>query len=227
MAALTDRASASSGSNGAAGGPGGNGASDPSTGPGAFGAAPGSAEGDGPGILVLDSRGRIQTWNRAAVHCLEDLADEGRGGDALPYAVGSAVSRMGHRIARGAADPSEPLDGRIRARGRSGRWYAIQASLSEPDAQGACSTIVLIEPARPAEIVPILTRLYGLTPREREVLALAAKGRSTKRIARELGISSYTVQEHVGNACRKVGVRTRRELLAKLFFDGSASGLGH
>ena len=40
--------------------------------------------------------------------------------------------------------------------------------------------------------------------------------------ASRLGISAYTVQDHVDHAFDKVGVRGRRALLAKLFLDGAA-----
>jgi NarL family two-component system response regulator LiaR len=55
-----------------------------------------------------------------------------------------------------------------------------------------------------------------LTQREREVLALIARGRSNKRIALELGISEKTVKAHVGHVLAKLGVsdRTQAALLA-------------
>lgn len=143
----------------------------------------------------------------------------------MPYAVSSAVAQLTHRHAAGAADESVALCGELRVHGRSGRWYTVRASLAEPDASGRSDTIVLIEVAHRAALAVLLTRLYGLTPRERELVALAAKGLSTKQMARQLGISPYTIQEHLGKACEKVGVRTRKALLAKLFFDGYAPRL--
>lgn len=178
-----------------------------------------------PGVLLLDGRGRPEMRNTAASVYLGDLQDVGRGPEEVPYVVASTVARLLHRLAAEDPNGGGPSDGELRVRGRSGRWYTLRASLTEPDPAGTSHTIVLIEPARPGEVALLLTRLYGLTPREREILALAAKGNSTKRIARQLGISPYTVQEHLGNACSKVGVRTRKELLAKLFFDGYAPGL--
>jgi DNA-binding NarL/FixJ family response regulator len=55
-----------------------------------------------------------------------------------------------------------------------------------------------------------------LTPREHEVLALIAAGRSNKRIALELGIAEKTVKTHVGHVLAKLGVsdRTQAALLA-------------
>lgn len=58
--------------------------------------------------------------------------------------------------------------------------------------------------------------LDQLTGREREVLALIARGRANKRIALELGISEKTVKTHVGHVLAKLGVtdRTQAALLA-------------
>ncbi len=48
-----------------------------------------------------------------------------------------------------------------------------------------------------------------LTGRQRECLAWVRQGKSSAMIAEILGISVLTVDEHVAEACRKLGVRTR------------------
>jgi DNA-binding NarL/FixJ family response regulator len=50
----------------------------------------------------------------------------------------------------------------------------------------------------------------SLTPREVEVLRLAARGLGNKEIAGELGVWLQTVKSHLHNAYEKLGVRTRR-----------------
>lgn len=50
-----------------------------------------------------------------------------------------------------------------------------------------------------------------LTPREREVLALIARGMANKRIALELGVSEKTVKAHVGHVLAKLGVTDRTQ----------------
>lgn len=54
----------------------------------------------------------------------------------------------------------------------------------------------------------------GLTPREREVLDLLARGMGNKGVARELGISEHTVKAHVGAVFEKLGASTRAEAVA-------------
>ena len=55
----------------------------------------------------------------------------------------------------------------------------------------------------------------SLTPREAEVLRLAARGMSNKEIAGQLGIWLQTVKSHLHNVYRRLGVRTRRAAVAK------------
>ena len=61
---------------------------------------------------------------------------------------------------------------------------------------------------------PTPTEQLGLTPREAEVLALVAAGRSNRRIAEALFISPKTASVHVSNILAKLGVATRVEAAA-------------
>jgi DNA-binding NarL/FixJ family response regulator len=54
--------------------------------------------------------------------------------------------------------------------------------------------------------------LDQLTPREREVLRLIARGYTYKEIARELYISSKTVESHVSSVLHKLQLSTRHQL---------------
>ena len=51
----------------------------------------------------------------------------------------------------------------------------------------------------------------GLTPREIEVLELAARGAPTKEVARRLGISAKTAGTHIERIYSKIGVSSRAE----------------
>ncbi len=54
-----------------------------------------------------------------------------------------------------------------------------------------------------------------LTRMETQVLELAAEGRSNKEIAAALHVSVHTVEAHLTRIYRKVGVRSRSELIAR------------
>ena len=52
----------------------------------------------------------------------------------------------------------------------------------------------------------------GLTPQEEEIAKLVAEGATNREVARELFLSSKTVEYHLTRVYRKLGVRTRNEL---------------
>jgi DNA-binding CsgD family transcriptional regulator len=54
----------------------------------------------------------------------------------------------------------------------------------------------------------------SLTPREHEIAALIATGRSNKAIAAELSISPTTAARHVANILAKLGFRSRTQIAA-------------
>ena len=63
---------------------------------------------------------------------------------------------------------------------------------------------------------PDLDSISGtLSPREKEVLQLVARGFTTHRIARRLAISPSTARTHVEHIREKLGVRTRSQAVAK------------
>ena len=68
---------------------------------------------------------------------------------------------------------------------------------------------------------PGTSRAVGrLSPRESEVLALVAAGKSNKAIALELVISEKTVARHVSNILGKLGLASRTEAAAYAFRHG-------
>jgi DNA-binding NarL/FixJ family response regulator len=66
-----------------------------------------------------------------------------------------------------------------------------------------------IEQSRAAELDPHET----LTPREREVLQLAAEGKTSSETAARLHVSHRTVENHRANLMRKLGLQNQSELV--------------
>lgn len=182
--------------------------------------SPDTTDQDAAGVLVLDRRNRPQLKTAVTSAWIDDLSDIGlRMPDNVPLSIIALASQV-------RAMPEERgFERQLRARGRSGRWYTMRASLAEPDASGECAVVVVIRPALSQEVGKVLTALYALSPREREVIAAIARGEATKTIADALGLSPHTVTEHIQRACDKIGVRGRKALIAKLFFDGYAPTL--
>jgi DNA-binding CsgD family transcriptional regulator len=78
--------------------------------------------------------------------------------------------------------------------------------LAPPPSAGAADGPAQAPTAPPDEL--------GLTPREREVLALVADGRTNRQIAEALFISNKTASVHVSNILAKLGVANRGEAAA-------------
>jgi DNA-binding CsgD family transcriptional regulator len=181
-----------------------------------------------PGVAVYDARNRLVMRDARAARYMCDLADA-RQRSEMPTPVASALTQLTWRLratdgtTAGTTVGADDAMG-VRMRGCSGRWYAVHASAAEhDDARCAAQSVVVLTPLGGGERASILARLYGLSPREREVVVRIARGDSGKQIAAALGLSAHTVQAHIDNACAKIGVLGRRELVARLFVDAAAA----
>jgi DNA-binding CsgD family transcriptional regulator len=174
-----------------------------------------------PGVLVLDDRGRVVQHTQAAERWLSDLHDLGDGwleGEGLPAPVWMVVGAL-RRALKPATDRDLGGVPTERVWTRSGRWITFHGARTEPRDGRWGETMVIVEPSRPQELAWLRVSAYGLSEREREVVDLVVQGLSTKEISQALYISRHTVQEHLSNAFDKVGVRGRRALVKRLFFD--------
>ncbi|MBJ7521334.1 MAG: LuxR family transcriptional regulator [Solirubrobacteraceae bacterium] len=61
-----------------------------------------------------------------------------------------------------------------------------------------------------------LAGVEALTPSERRVADLAAAGSANREIAQQLYVTPKTVEVHLTNAYRKLGIGSRRELASAL-----------
>jgi DNA-binding CsgD family transcriptional regulator len=176
---------------------------------------------DVPGVLTLDYRGSVVQHTPAAERWLRDLEDLGPGwrerGD-LPRAVLMVVLSL-RRALSPERDRDEESVPNLRARARSGRWLTLYGSLTEATPERRAETVIIIEPTKPEELLPFSMTAYGLSPREEELVKLVVRGLSTTRISQTLFISEHTVQNHLRSVFEKVGVRSRGELVKRLFFD--------
>jgi len=166
----------------------------------------------GPGVVIVDDADQVVAASEPAGPWLAGL--QGPGGGPLPPVV-LALAARARALSRCAEGPDLPA--RARARCQSGTWMVIHATRLSGPYTG--HTAVIIEPARPAEMAPLVVHAYGLTPREQDVTRLMVQGLSAKQAAHQLKLSTYTLQDHLRSVYEKVGVSSRRELVARVFFD--------
>ncbi|HLL62213.1 MAG TPA: helix-turn-helix transcriptional regulator [Propionibacteriaceae bacterium] len=165
-----------------------------------------------PALVVLGESWRPESLSPGAEEWLDDLPDGSSAASRLPPAV-LAVAGRARRAGTEPGQAREVAEARVLT--RSGRWVVLHGIALVADARRVA---VLVEPAHPAKISPLLMSAYGLTEREQQVCRLVLQGYSTAEIAERLVISVLTVQQHLRNIFDKTGVRSRRDLVTKIFY---------
>jgi DNA-binding CsgD family transcriptional regulator len=168
---------------------------------------------DSPGLVVLSEQGEVESMTPGVDAWLSDLPDGDLDAGRLPSSV-HAVAGRALRTADGVDEPGEVALARVLS--HSGTWVVLHGTSLVGTASRRVA--VIVEPAHPARIAPLLMSAYGLTEREQEVTRLVLRGDSTIQIAERLVVSPHTVQEHLKKIFEKTGVRSRRDLVGKVFF---------
>jgi DNA-binding CsgD family transcriptional regulator len=174
---------------------------------------------DAPGLLVFDRAGVLESLNEPAEAWLDELPLTYFGSD-NPDAVSvpTELLTVVHK-ARAIAAGHDGGTARARLLSRTGRWLVIHGfALREANAEGG-RTALVIEPAKAAEVAPIIVEAYQLGPREQQVTRMVARGLSTTEMATSLCLSTHTVRDYLKQVFEKVGVSTRGELVAKVFAE--------
>src|SRR5829696_3234757 len=167
---------------------------------------------DGPGLVLLADDLSLVAITPTAEGWLAEVPKSSWPSTLeLPDAVYAVAARL-LALERGGHTPPDLMP-RLRLRTASDRWVVLHASrlrATETEAQIA----VIFEEARPSEIAPLIVDAYGLTKREGEITRLVMGGLSTAGVSEELHITPNTVRDHFKAIFDKVGVRSRRELVA-------------
>jgi DNA-binding CsgD family transcriptional regulator len=168
---------------------------------------------EAPGLLVLSDTWELESATPGVERWLSGLPGGDWDAGRLPSAV-LAVAGRALRSADGRDRPGEVALSRVLS--DSGTWVVLHgATLVGGDRRRVA---VIVEPAHPARITPLLMAAYGLTDREQDVTRLVLQGESTAAIAEALVVSPHTVQQHLKSIFEKTGVRSRRDLVGKVFF---------
>jgi len=161
-------------------------------------AAPGSA------VIVVAHDGTVAAATPKAREVLSDPTHSGN------RRVGLAVRSVVAAVRLRGVDHAS-----ARVRDRNGAWMTVTAAPLE-DGRPNRQVVVTMESTPGSDLADLLLTAHGLTRREQEVCREILAGRSTAEIAAALFISANTVQDHLKSVFDKVGVRTRRELVARV-----------
>jgi predicted ATPase/DNA-binding CsgD family transcriptional regulator len=156
---------------------------------------------------------------RGIAHCLEALAhvaSERAHYESAARLIGAAAALR----ARAAARPPDTEQARnsavervlTHALGSEDADRLIHAGRTMPAQQAADLAMAVASGAPPCD--PDSIRHVPLTPRERQVAALVASGRTNRQIGRVLGISEKTAEVHLHHVMSKLHVRSRAEVAA-------------
>lgn len=164
---------------------------------------------DAPGVIVFEADLAVGEISPAAARWIDELRGPAPAGDdLLPAQIWAVATRV-------AGPPQPHREARTRVRASSGRWLVLHGTPLGDSGRVA----VVVEPARARELAPFIAAAYGLTPRESAITALVLRGLPTSEIADQEHLSPYTVQDHLKSVFAKTGVRSRRELVARVFFE--------
>jgi ATP/maltotriose-dependent transcriptional regulator MalT len=159
-------------------------------------------------------------WSRVTGQSDPDRwAESARAWEALgyPFPTGYARWRQAEALLARGAPRSTAAEALTRARTLA-EGLGARLLVAEIDGLARRARIELALPEAapdgPALVPTAPPDELGLTPREREVLALVADGRTNRQIAEALFISNKTASVHVSNILAKLGVANRGEAAA-------------
>jgi PAS domain S-box-containing protein len=175
-------------------------------------------------IIATDGKGVVVTWNARAERLYGWTRAEALGRDLIELTVPPEEFPAAQQVIA-ALQRGESWQGQFRTRRKDGsRFTAFVKDSPILDASGALIGMVSvsIEIGDPELAQAVRTfagdgnhgsgrRTRTLSPREREVLALLARGLTGEQIADRLVLSPETVRTHIRNAREKLGASTRVE----------------
>jgi DNA-binding CsgD family transcriptional regulator len=159
------------------------------------------------GTVLFDRKGDVLHFSDEARAWLVAMADNSAGGT-----TEDDLTRIVHEVAAAASGRStNPPLCRVRAPG--GEWLVVSGTRVDV---GEVDVVVVLRAGDVSTIAPAFGAWCGLTPKECEVVTLAASGLGAKQMARQLSLSVLTVNDHLKSIYRKADVRGRDELLSLL-----------
>jgi DNA-binding CsgD family transcriptional regulator len=167
-----------------------------------------------PGVILLDDAGMVLMSNSRAAEMLRDVTIGERqehGRYVLPPVLESLVPQLRTRL-RDRVDTSAAalltVDLCVRA-----------CNMVGPSSR---NLLLVLERVQRRDAVQQNLERFSLSPRESDVVMLVLYGHSNRRIANQLFLTEYTVEDHLKRIFAKLGVKSRTALAAKILGWGEA-----
>ena len=169
-----------------------------------------SADDRGPALILLDDDLRPVTQTPAAEQSLRRLLPTDPRDAPIPAAALNVAAQL---LASEQGIDSSPA--RAHLHSHDGAWVTLQAARLRPsDGTMAASIAVIIDSIGLADRIDVFSRAHGFTKREADVVVELSRGNSTRLAAQRLGLSEYTVQDHLKAIFTKSRTSSRAELVA-------------
>ena len=171
----------------------------------------------GPVVLTLDDDLRITSRTAASQAWLNVLLPPDPDERAIPASVYNVAAQL---IAAEEGVDTNPASTRTHL--ADGCWLTLRAArlaAADPvpgaEISAPAPLVVTIEEASAAERLEIFGRAFGLSAREYELVGLLATGSDTRGMARQMGLSEHTIQDHLKSIFAKTGASDRVTLLSR------------
>ena len=163
-----------------------------------------------PAVVLFDDELEAVSQTVAAQQRFRRLLPTNPSESPVPAAALNVAAQL---LAREAGVDDAPA--RARVHSHDGLWVTLYAGRLQHTASDMTASIaVSVDPIGTADRMEVFTHSHGFTPRETDVIVRLSGGGSTRVVARQLGLSEYTLQDHLKAMFAKTATGSRAELLA-------------
>jgi PAS domain S-box-containing protein len=163
-------------------------------------------------VIATDVEGRITLWNTHAERLFGWRRDEVLGHPIVEITPSLSQTEDAEKIMdrlRGGASWGGPFT----VRHRTGYEFEAFVILAPVIEGGKLTGMIGISTPIRGSAQPETAMFESLTPRECVIARMTAEGKTGAEIAAVLGIGVRTVESHRANLYRKLGIRSRTELI--------------
>ncbi|UKD57495.1 LuxR C-terminal-related transcriptional regulator [Amycolatopsis sp. FU40] len=163
-----------------------------------------------PGVIIVGPDHRMRAATPEAYAWREHLRTSRRTPD---FTDAAHLAGLSLQTRRRLNDPHARRPVLAAPAASHGRWVGCHAQPLDDDSGDVA---VVIEALTGKRLLPSFCDWYSLTPRERQIVHQLCEGAAAKHIARSLGLSVHTVNEHLKAVFRKTAAGGRDELVAAI-----------